>query len=140
MLWMLQLCGWARYSRPGSQSPPQQTIVALTLPNSRHDLEPLRAAVRKAGYTGRVVIHLGISREGTPEHVRVASPAFLANAAEVMSAIGTWRFRPGIRAGKQAAMPMEFNIDVSGPRPVASLMAKVIASNFAIGLVDQAVR
>ncbi len=91
--------------------------LRLHPPNSRHDLEPLRAAVRKAGYTGRVVIHLGISREGTPEHVRVASPAFLANAAEVMSAIGTWRFRPGIRAGKQAAMPMEFNIDVSGPGP-----------------------
>jgi hypothetical protein len=89
--------------------------VLDTSPQLLTDLEPLRAAVRKAGYTGRVVIHLGINREGTPEHVRVATPAFLANVAEVVSAIGAWRFRPGIRAGKQAAMPMELNIDVSGP-------------------------
>ena len=35
--------------------------VLDTPPELLTDVEPLRAAIRKAGYTGRVVIHLDIS-------------------------------------------------------------------------------
>jgi TonB family protein len=76
------------------------------------DLEPLREAVRKAGYTGRIEIHVGVSAEGTPEHPRIQSPTFLANDSEVMETIEAWRFRPAIRAGNPAAVPMELNLDV----------------------------
>ena len=76
------------------------------------DEEPVRAAARKAGYTGQLMIRLDVGAEGTPEHVRVESPAFLANVPDVMEAIGAWRFRPAIRAGKQATVPMELGIDV----------------------------
>jgi hypothetical protein len=58
------------------------------------------------------MIRLDVGAEGTPEHVRVEIPAFLANVPDVMEAIGTWRFRPAIKAGKQAAVPMELGIDV----------------------------
>jgi hypothetical protein len=81
-------------------------------PKLMTDMEPLRAAVRRAGYTPRVVIHADISAEGIPERARVQSPAFLANATDVMEAIGTWRFRPAIRASKPAAVPMELTVDV----------------------------
>ena len=67
-------------------------------------------AVRKAGYTGRVVIHVDVSAEGS----RTSRPksAFLANVTEVMEAIGPRRFRSAIRAGAHAAVPMDLNIDV----------------------------
>jgi hypothetical protein len=58
------------------------------------------------------VIQVTVSAEGIPEHPRVQSPAFLANDSVVMESIGAWRFRPAIRAGYQAAAPMELNIAV----------------------------
>jgi hypothetical protein len=72
-----------------------------TSPELLTDLEPLRAAVRKAGYSGRVVIHLDVTAQGIPEQARVQSPAFLANVNDVIDAIGTWRFRSAIRAGRR---------------------------------------
>lgn len=76
------------------------------------DEEPVRVAARKAGYTGQLMIRLDVGPEGTPGNVRVESPAFLANIPDVMEAIGAWRFRPAIRAGKQATVPMELGVDV----------------------------
>jgi hypothetical protein len=93
-----------------------QSIEVLdAAPELLTGLAALRAAVRKAGYTGRVVTDININVQGSPEDARL-SPAFLANVTEVMNAIRAWRFRPAIRAGKQAAVPMEFNFDVS-PKP-----------------------
>ncbi len=96
--------------RLNRETPSAEVVDAS--PELLTDVEPLRAAVRKPGYAGRVVIHVDISAEGIPEHAPVQSPAFLAKVTEVMEAIGTWRFRSAIRAGKQAAAPMEFNVDV----------------------------
>jgi hypothetical protein len=76
------------------------------------DVEPVRAAVRKTGYAGRVVIHVDISAEGVAGHAGVQSPAFLTNVPDVMAAISTLRFRPASRAGKQTAMLMTLTIDV----------------------------
>ena len=109
-VYLVDPAGKVAFYRLDREATPAKVLDAD--PELLTDMEPLRAAVRKAGYAGRVVIHADISAEGTPEHLRVQSPAFLANVIEVMEAIGTWRFRSAIRAGKLAAVPMEFDIDV----------------------------
>jgi hypothetical protein len=109
-IYLVDPVGKIAFYRLNREAPSAEVLDAS--PELLTDTEPLRAAVRKAGYTGRVVIYLDISADGIPEHARIQSPAFLANVTEVMAAIGTWRFRSSIRDGKQAAVPMEFNIDV----------------------------
>jgi len=81
-----------------------------SMPELLSDMEPVREAARRAGYSGQVDIDLEVSEDGQPQHVSVQGP--MARVPEVTDAIQAWRFRPAIRSGQPAAVPMRFSVNV----------------------------
>ena len=92
------------YARPSA--PATRAIDAF--PELLSDMEPLRAAVRKTGYTDPIEIKLTVSEKGIPQNIQL--PISLAGVPAVRDAVEEWHFKPAIKSGRPAAAPMSFYI------------------------------
>lgn len=66
---------------------------------------------RKAGLTGNVMLSLIVGVDGTARDIRVDKPMGLGLDEQAVSAVRTWRFKPGMKDGMP--VPVAVNVEVA---------------------------
>jgi TonB family protein len=60
---------------------------------------------RSAKVQGMVLVRIDVDEKGDPENLRIARGLGLGLDEKALEAIAKWKFRPGLRDGRPAAMP-----------------------------------
>jgi len=76
----------------------------------RHEPEYTPEA-RKIKYNANVTLSLVVGADGVPQNIRVIRAVGMGLDEKAVEAVGTWRFRPGMKDGQP--VPVQANIEVS---------------------------
>ena len=85
---------------------------ATTAPTLIYKIEPeFSEEARKARFEGTVVLYAEVDQSGRAINVRVMRSVGLGLDEKAIAAVAQWRFKPGTRNGKPAAMPATIEVN-----------------------------